>query len=142
MMRYAFKLENVGISYGKNLPISRKHAYELAKYIRKKQINKVIRILQDVIALKRPIPYTRYRRDLSHKRDIGSGRFPVKAAKYFLKLLENAINNAKEKGLDENKLYLIHCSVHKGERSFRRGRRYRRAKSTHVQMAVGYVNEA
>lgn len=138
MMRYAFKMENVGIAYGKNLPISKKHSYEIANYIRYKPVSVARKILQDVIALKVPIPYRRHNKDLAHKKSIGSGRYPVKASKYILKLLENAVNNAKQKGLDENKLKILHISVHKGTHMYRRGRNFYTTKTAHVQIAVGY----
>ncbi|MEM1988745.1 MAG: 50S ribosomal protein L22 [Candidatus Woesearchaeota archaeon] len=137
-MKYAFKMENVGIAYGKNLPISKKHSYEIANYIRYKPVAVARKILKDVIDMKAPIPYRRYNRDLAHKRAMGSGRYPVKASKYILQILENAINNAKQKGMDENKLKILHISVHKGTHMYRRGRNYFTTKTAHVQIAVGY----
>ena len=42
------------------------------------------------------------------------GRYPVKAAKYILKVLRNARNNAENQGLDPEKLVIVHAAAHKG----------------------------
>ncbi|MEM0363772.1 MAG: 50S ribosomal protein L22, partial [Sulfolobaceae archaeon] len=45
---------------------------------------------------------------------IKAGRYPKKAIKYVLKLIENAEANASNKGLNLDKLVIIHIASHKG----------------------------
>ena len=45
-----------------------------------------------------------------------SGRYPVKAAKYYLKLLDNLENNAEQKGLDISRLKIVHCAAFRGRK--------------------------
>ncbi len=137
MMKYAFQKENVVKAYGKDLPISRKHGYELANFLRYKPVNRVVRELEEIIKLKLPVPFRRYNGDVGHKTKIGSGRYPVKAAKYFLKVVKNAINNAKQKGLNIDELYVVHLSTHKASTPLSSGRRHRSTKRLHVQVGLG-----
>ncbi|MGB9675088.1 MAG: 50S ribosomal protein L22 [Candidatus Nanoarchaeia archaeon] len=108
---------------GRDLPISRKASYQVAKVIKGKELPKVFKLLEDVIALKRAIPYTRYARDVSHKPGMAAGRYPVKAAKYVLKLLKNLQGSARSKGFDSQKLIIIHAAVHQGSKKRRGGRK-------------------
>ena len=104
-------------------PISLKEAYEIFKVIRGMKLKEAIKLLEDVVALKVPIPYTRYKLAIAHKRQLPDlfpkwktpiGRYPVKAAKYILKLLKNVQNNAEVKNLDIERLVIIHAAAHKG----------------------------
>lgn len=60
-----------------------------------------------------PVQYRRWNKKLGHRRELGGkkGRYPVKAAKYVLGVLSNAIANATSKGLDQ--LIIIHASANK-----------------------------
>ncbi len=136
-MKYAFKQDNVVKAYGKDLPISRKHGYELANFLRYKPVNRVIRELEEIMKLKLAVPFKRYNGDVGHRTKIGPGRYPVKAAKYFLKVVKNAINNAKQKGLNVDELYVVHLSTHKASTPLSSGRRHRSTKRLHVQVALG-----
>ncbi len=91
---------------GKYLPISFKHSVHIAKMIRGKNALKAKRLLEEVIALKRPVPFFRYNKEVPHKKGKGidAGRYPRKAAYHILKVLMNAMANAKYLELDEKKL--------------------------------------
>ncbi len=104
-------------------PISRKEAYEIFKIIRGMKLKKAIEFLENVIAMKQPVPYVRYKLGIAHKRGLSKafpkwsspiGRYPVKCAKYILRLLKNVQNNAENKGLDVEKLVIIHAAAHRG----------------------------
>lgn len=100
-------------------PISPKHAVEIAREIRGMMLDKARQLLEGVIALKRPIPFKRYNKKVPHRRGLAgwpSGRYPVKAAKYFLKLLDNLENNAENKGLDVSRLKIVHCAAYRGRK--------------------------
>jgi large subunit ribosomal protein L22 len=103
----------------REVSISPKHAVELAREIRGMMLEDARAYLEDVIAMKRPVPFKRYNRKVPHRRGLHkwySGRYPVKAAKYFLKLLDNLENNAEYKGLDVSRLKIIHCVALKGRK--------------------------
>jgi len=71
--------------------------------------------LQAVVDKKKPVPFKRHRKKVAHRRGAGgSGQFPVKTARAILKILENAEANATYKGLDAEKLKIVHASAHKG----------------------------
>jgi large subunit ribosomal protein L22 len=73
--------------------------------------------LEDVIALKRAIPFKRYRRNVAHRHGaVGwdAGRYPEKAAKAVLIVLDNALANAEYKGMESEKMRIFHAGTKKG----------------------------
>ena len=127
-------------SGARNLRISHKDSIEISNYIKSKPVKKVKNILKDTINLKGVIPFKKYTSDVSHKKGVGVGRYPVNAAKEILKLVENAENNAELKGFDVEKLIIKHIEANKGGSRFYRGRRgfgSRKAKSTNISIIVG-----
>jgi len=102
---------------GYEMPISFKHAVEICRELRGKKIEEAKKILEDVIALRRPIPFKRYKKKVAHKSGLHkwyAGRYPQKAAKYILKVLKNLEANAEYKGLDVDKLVIVHAQAKKG----------------------------
>ncbi len=104
-------------------PISLKEAYEIFKVIRGMKLKDAEKLLEEVINLRRPIPFVRYKLGVSHRKGLNNmyskwktsiGRYPVKAAKEVLKLLRNVENNADNKNLDVERLKIIHAAAHKG----------------------------
>lgn len=95
---------------------SHKHAREVAKMIKGMSIEKARDALQDVISLKRAVPFRRYKNEVGHRSDTGvmSGRYPRKAAEEFIKLLDNLEANAEYKGMDLDRLKIISANTHKG----------------------------
>ncbi len=73
-------------------------------------------MLLSVAELKRSIPFRRYKNQVGHRTDPGvmSGRYPQKAAKEILKLIDNLESNAEYKGIDLDRLRIINATVHKG----------------------------
>lgn len=114
--RFSAALDPVrtAIASGRDLRISYKSAVEIMNAIRGKSVEEAKRILEDVIEMKRPIPFRRFHGKVGHKRGMAAGRYPVKAAKAILKVLESAEANAEFKGLDTSKLWVIHAAAHKG----------------------------
>ncbi len=76
---------------GKDLPISTKQSVAVCRYIKGREINQAIEELEEVIALKRAIPM---KGEIPHKKGMMSGRYPKKAAYYFIKLLKNLRGSA------------------------------------------------
>lgn len=106
--------EKTSKAIGKELHISRKQAHEISSAIKGMKVNIARGFLENVVVLKQAVPYKRYIRDTPHKRGMCTGRYPQKAAKEFLKVLLNAENNAKYKGLDADKLKITHVATKKG----------------------------
>lgn len=96
--------------------ISPKKSMEICREIRGKTLKDAKKLLEDVIAFKKPIPYKRYKRDVPHRKGKGimAGRYPVKSAKEILRMLKSAESNAQYKGLDIDSLIIKHCSSHRG----------------------------
>ena len=102
---------------GYEMPISFKHAVEICRELRGKKLEEAKKILEDVIALRRPIPFKRYKKKVAHKSGLNkwyAGRYPQKAAKYILKVLKNLEANAIYKGLDVSNLVIVHAQAKKG----------------------------
>jgi large subunit ribosomal protein L22 len=98
--------------------ISHKHSREIAVAISGKSIEKAREFLENVVAKKEAVPYRRYHNEVAHRSNIrdgfSAGRFPQKAAKEFLKLLDNLESNAEYKGMDLDRLRIVSAVVHKG----------------------------
>lgn len=97
--------------------ISPKHAREICKSIKGMTLTKARKFLQDVIAKRVAVPFRRYHLQVSHKSSTNgyvAGRYPVKAAEVFLKLLDNLENNASFKGMDVEKVVIVHANAYKG----------------------------
>jgi len=105
------------IAAGRDLRISFKHAVEICNCIRGLHLDEARRFLEDVIAMRRPVPFRRFHGKVAHRRELQgwpAGRYPVKAAKAILEVLRNAEANAEYKGLDTSRLWVVHASAHKG----------------------------
>ncbi len=106
------------IASGRDLRISYKAAVEVLREIRGKSLEEAKRVLRDIIEMRRPVPFRRYHGKVAHRRGegFGPGRYPVKAARYILKVLENAEANAEFKGLDTERLWVVHAAAHKASK--------------------------
>jgi len=96
--------------------ISHKHAREIAVKIKGLSLEKARDYLQSVVRLQRAVPFKRYKNQVGHKSDpkVMSGRYPIKSAIEFIKLLDNLESNAEYKGMDLERLKIINATVHKG----------------------------
>jgi len=104
--------------------------------------------LQAVIAQKKAVPFKRHKKEVPHRRGLegwAAGRYPVKASKAILKVLKGLRANAEEKGLDTDRLRIIHAAAQRGgrirkyiPRAFGRASPYEQ-QLTHVELAVAEV---
>lgn len=102
---------------GRELRISTKAAREICKTIKGMKLDDAKKLLEAVMEKKRPIAYRRYKKEVAHKslpERWYAGKFPVKAAGRILKLLEELESNAEYKGLDPEKLRIIHAASQRG----------------------------
>lgn len=139
-------------AFGRNLDVSAKDSRELCHALQGMTIQNARKYLENVIALKQVVPYTRHVKEVPHHKGIATGRWPKKAAGRILKVIESAKANAEQIGKDEEGLViqLINTSRgnlksgYGGKRSMhRKGRHRARAASVRVVLAdvPGYVHK-
>ena len=107
---------------GRELKISPKHATEICRKLRGMRLDAAKELLEDVTKKKRAIAFRRYKKEVPHRSlDEGwyAGRYPVKAAKSFLFLIEELESNAEYKGLDVDRLRIVHAASHRGMKTNR-----------------------
>jgi len=109
--------ETTAKAIGKELHISPKHCIEICNLLRGKTLVDAKHILEEVIELKRPVPFRRHKRYVAHKRGkgFGAGRYPVNASAAILRILADAEHNAEYKGLDPEIMKLTHISSNLGK---------------------------
>jgi large subunit ribosomal protein L22 len=111
-----FDPERMARASGRDLRMSPKYTFELLREIRGMLVSDALRYLDDVITKKRPVPLRKHHDSQGHKPGggFGPGRYPVKVAKNVKKILLNAKNNAEQKGLDVDRLKIVHAVAHRG----------------------------
>jgi len=111
--------------------ISLKHSKAIARQIRGETVGEAEEYLDAVIAEERSVPFKEHNAGAGHRSDIDgwdAGRYPEKAAKDFLKLLENGKHNADDQGFDGESMEIAHVAAHKvGEQQGRKPRAFGRA---------------
>jgi large subunit ribosomal protein L22 len=112
-------------------PISLKHSKAVARQIRDKTVTEAVAYLESVAAEERSVPFKQHNTGVGHRSDIDgwdAGRYPVKACKAFLDLIENVSGNATEQGFDADEMVIAHIAPHKvGEREGRKPQAFGRA---------------
>ncbi|MCK4717395.1 MAG: 50S ribosomal protein L22 [Thermoplasmata archaeon] len=100
---------------GKELNISPKKALEVCRAIRGKMVPDAKDYLEDVIDMKRPVPYYRHNRQTGRKKGIPvTGGYPQKTAKGILKVLESAEANAVDQEMDPDEMRIKIIAAHRG----------------------------
>ena len=122
--------------HGKDLPISTKHAIEICNFIKGKSLPKSKQMLKEVMGKKIAVPFKIFKRNVGHKPgSMAAGRYPYKASRYILNLLDSLETNAQNKGLDVNSLYLTKIIPNKASRPFHFSRhRGRKMKRTSIEI--------
>ncbi len=144
-MAYSMQVndEKIAKACMKDIDLSYKKAAVVMDAIRGMPLLKAEEYLEEVIEKKRPIPFKKYNTGVGHKPGGVIGKYPVKAAQMILKLLRNVENNAENKGLDKEKLVIIHAKADKGavlKRRAPRGRwRYNNLVLAHIEVIVREV---
>ena len=100
---------------GKDMPVSPKLSREICGMIRGKKVDTAIRMLEEVIDLKRPVPLKRFNKRVSHKPGVGPGRYPQKAARAILSVVRSASANAEYKGLSTGSMVITTISTALGQ---------------------------
>ena len=132
-----YEKEHMAKAVGVALPISTKASIEICNNLRNKSLGRAMVILEEVISKRKPIRFTRFINGAGHKKGIGPGKYPVKASREILKLLESIEANAQFKGMNTSNLIICHMSAQNAGNQWRYGRhRRRKMKRTHIEIAV------
>jgi large subunit ribosomal protein L22 len=110
-------LEKTVKASGREVRVSHKPAREVCKAIKGMMLTQAKQYLKDVMDKKKAVPFTRFKKKAGHRHGLEkayAGKYPLKAAKYILKVLEGAEANAENKGLDTERLRIIHASAYPG----------------------------
>jgi large subunit ribosomal protein L22 len=119
MVGYSYQVKEgdpIAKAIGREIHISPKHSVELCRALRGKKLEDAKDILEDVIEKKHPIPFKKHNRGVGHRKGkgFGPGRYPVRAAKAIMKVLEAAESNAEYSGLDTEALLIKHIAANRG----------------------------
>ena len=129
-----------------NLDCHHKHCYHIAKAIRGMNAEIAVDYLEAVVQKKRAIPYQRRSRKgrggntmAGHRKGkMGPGKFPNKASKEFIKLINSAMDNARQRydTIDPEDMVITHVAAHRGQVStnWRPRARGRATPSNHYQV--------
>ena len=102
---------------GREVRVSHKHAREVCRTVKGMMLTQAKNYLLDVMEKKKAVPFRRYQKKAGHLRGLEkafAGRYPIKAAAKILKILQGAQANAENKGLDTDKLQIIHAAAYPG----------------------------
>jgi len=114
---YSFKAFDPAIhvrASGREVNISPKAAREICNEVRMMTLSKAIALLENVEEMKSPIAFRRHKLKVGHRSELQgfpSGSYPVRAAKSILSVLRNLQANCEFKGLDPDRVQLIHSSA-------------------------------
>jgi large subunit ribosomal protein L22 len=131
---------------GREVRVSHKHAREICRTVKGMMLNQAKTYLLDVMEKKKAVPFRRYQKKAGHRRGLDkafAGRYPIKAAEKILKIIQGAQANAENKGLDVDKLRIIHAAAYPGMKVKRfTPRAHGRASPkfdtlTHVEIVLG-----
>ena len=121
-----------------NAAVSTKHCIDICKFLKGKKPEQAIHELNEVLHMKKVIPMRN--REIPHKKGI-PGRYPVKAAGMFVKLIRSLEANANVKNMKAENIRL-YAKADKASQPHRPGRfRGRRFKRTHITIIGREVEE-
>ncbi|MFN3804960.1 MAG: 50S ribosomal protein L22 [Pyrobaculum sp.] len=118
--RYGVKIapEQIARAYWPEQRVSWKKCVEVARFVKGMTLRQAEGWLRDVVELKKPVPIRTFKKKQAHHATPWRGwpvaKWPVKVARRFLQALENLENNARFRGLDVERVVVIHAAAHKG----------------------------
>lgn len=140
-------IEGNAIVRGRDLTISTKHAVAICDFIRYKNPDYAIALLERVlngelaVPMKGEIPHRK--RGLLPKGK-AAGRYPIKASRTFIKLIKSLVANANIKGLDAATLKITLAKADKASRAHKPTRMAygrKRFKRSHVTLEAKTMNK-
>lgn len=119
---------------------STKYCVNIGKYVKGKNLDNIINYLEKVMQKKVCVPWKTNNDKVPHKKGMGPGKYPVKASKEIIKLLKSVKSNAKNKGMNEDKLLIKTFIPNRMFSEESRGR-YKRGKWTYLKIEVIEKND-
>ncbi len=112
---------NEAVVNGNDLRAGIKHSIAVCNFIRGKEIDSAIMDLDEVVKMKKAIPM---RGEIPHRKGMMSGRYPVKAAGIYLKLLKSLKSNAiaNEMELEKFRIFAMANVASRPYKRFGQGR--------------------
>lgn len=98
--------------------ISKRHGMYICSFIKGKTIDSAIKELEEVIILKRAVPF---KGEIPHRKGMMSGRYPVAASKIFIPMLKNLKGAVLYNGMDITKTRISSAYTNFAPRPQRRG---------------------
>jgi large subunit ribosomal protein L22 len=113
--------DRTSVASGRDVRCSPKQAREVCHAIKGMIIEDAKTFLDNVILQKQAVPFKRFNKKQAHRKGLDrfkwdGGRFPVKSAQAVQKIIANAENNAEFKGLDLDRVRIIHAAVSRGRK--------------------------
>lgn len=96
------------------LHISFKKTREICHFIQGMKLPQAQAYLNDVVDMKKAVPFKRHTDGAGHKKGMAAGRYPVNASVEVLKVLRNAESNAEYKGLEPSRMYVKSIRANRG----------------------------
>jgi len=126
------------IARGLNLHASKKHCMYICSFIKNKPIEQSLKELQEVISMKRAIPF---KGEIPHRSQKGimSGRYPVKVSGQFIYILKALKGNIISGNMDLDKARITEASASWASRPQKRGGM--RFKRTNVILKAKEIQE-
>jgi large subunit ribosomal protein L22 len=109
--------EKTAKASGRELKVSHKASREICRALKGLMLSNAKQYLRDVMAKKKAVPYARYAKKLPHRHGLvhaSAGRYPIKASQQILNVLQAAQANAENKGLDVDRLRIMHAAAYPG----------------------------
>jgi large subunit ribosomal protein L22 len=127
---------HIASARGTDLNISTRQSVEISNALRYLTTVQAKKYLEEVISLKRAVPFKRFLRDMGHKPGMSAGRYPQKAAKAFLMVVKSVEANAQVKGLNTSNLKITKMIANKAAVPLTGGRNRQGTKRTHLEIEV------
>ncbi|MGD0327036.1 MAG: 50S ribosomal protein L22 [Halobacteriota archaeon] len=112
-----FDNEKTARSQGHELHVSPRHCVEICRELRGKSLAEAKSLLEGITKLTKPVPFKRHSSGVGHRAGLSgwdAGRFPQKAARDILTVLKGAEANAEYKGLDTDRMRIVHSLARRG----------------------------
>jgi large subunit ribosomal protein L22 len=109
--------EKTAKASGREIRVSHKNTREVCRAIKGMNLANAKEYLRNVINKKQAVPFRRYKKKAGHRRGLEktfAGKYPIKSAKKVLIVIESAEANAENKGLDLDRLRIMHAAAYPG----------------------------
>lgn len=115
MRKYSYQgnTKKTARAYGKEINVSWKACNEVCYAVKGMFVDKALVYLNKVQKKEDFIPYRRYKRHKAHRKGGKPGGYPIKAAGVVSDILKSAKANAEQKGLNTERLKVVHATAYK-----------------------------